>query len=570
MCGMLRPYNLNGFRAIYLCLCSGLWISLLLVQDLFAQSVGLEPVLTDLASPVYITHAGDGSQRLFVLERAGRIRVLQPGAAVPSMFLDIQSRVLLGGERGLLGLAFHPNFARNRRFFVKYTRDPDGTTVIAEYRASVVNPDLADIQEIVLLTIAQPFSNHNGGMLAFGLDGFLYIATGDGGSSDDPDDRSQNPNELLGKILRLNIDQPQSESVLYSSPPGNPFFGDISGRDEVFAFGLRNPWRFSFDRVTHELYAGDVGQGEREEVNIVTIGGNYGWRVFEGSLCTDLGPAACVADNFTAPLVEYAHTQDRCSITGGYVYRGNALTLPTGAYVYGDFCTGEIFLYENGEQTVVLDTDLLLASFGEDEAGEMYVVGLGGTIARLVNTEQEGKGVAIIAQQEVPQVGQEVSGIDLVAGWAVATQVGVLIEQVELFIDGISRGTVPCRSERVDVQAALPQLPAVNTLRSGWGLLFNWNALAAGEHTIRVEIQTSSGVVFSTPLRMVTVVKPGGFEFLNAFEVSGAKSRIVGDEIIIEGIVVRDKMGGDQKSVDIRLRWFENTQRLGVVESSEE
>ena len=525
----------------------------------------LEPVLTNLTSPVYVTHAGDGSQRIFVLEQAGRILVLQPGAAVPSVFLDIQSRILSGGERGLLGLAFHPDFARNRRFFVNYTRDPDGTTVIAEYRASVLNPDLADVQEVVLLSIAQPFSNHNGGMLVFGPDGLLYIATGDGGLGNDPDNRSQNPNDLLGKILRLDIDQPQSASVPYSSPPENPFFGDISGRDEVFAFGLRNPWRFSFDRVTHKLYAGDVGQDEREEVDIVTIGGNYGWRVFEGSLCTDLGPDACLAENFITPLIEYDHMQGRCSITGG-----NALTLPTGAYVHGDFCTGEIFLHENGAQTVVLDTDLLLVSFAEDEAGEIYVVGLRGTIARLVNTEQDAEGVAIMAQQEVPQAEQAVSGIDLIAGWAVVTQVGAFIAPVELFIDGISRGAVPCCSERGDVQAAFRQLPALNTLRSGWGLLFNWNVLATGEHTIRVEIQTSSGAVFSTPLRTVTVVKPGGSEFLSAFDVSGATTRIDGAEIIVEGLVVRDKSSGDQKTIDVRLRWFENTQRLGVVESSEQ
>lgn len=186
-----------------------------------------------------------------------------------------------------------------------------------------------------------------------------------------------------------------------------------------------------------------------------------------------------------------------------------------------------------------------------------------------MNTEQEAEGVAIMAQQEVPQAEQAVSGIDLIAGWAVATQVGVCIAQVELFIDGISRGTVPCCSERGDVQVALPQLPALNTLRSGWGLLFNWNVLAAGEHTLRVEIQTSSDVLFSTPLRTVTVVKPGGSEFLSAFDVSGATTRIDGAEIIVEGLVVRDKSSGDQKTIDIRLRWFENTQRLGVVESSE-
>ncbi len=351
-------------------------------EALGSMSIQLEPVLSGLTSPVYVTSAKDGTNRLFIVEQAGRILVLQPGATTPTVFLDITTRILSAGERGLLGLAFHPQYSVNRRFFVNYTRAGDGATVIAEYSASASNPNIANTAEIVLLTYSQPFANHNGGMIDFGPDGFLYIASGDGGSGNDPGNRAQNINVLLGKILRIDVDTPNGP-VPYSSPPDNPFFGAIPGADEIYAFGLRNPWRFSFDRETGQLYVGDVGQGAREEVDIVTLGGNYGWRVFEGTLCTPNDPPLCNPNNFIPPITEYSHSGGRCSITGGFVYRGARSTLPQGAYVFADFCTGEIFTFENGVQSLLMDAPRNISSFGEDEAGEIYVVGLGGTIERI-------------------------------------------------------------------------------------------------------------------------------------------------------------------------------------------
>lgn len=344
----------------------------------------LEPVLGGLSSPIYVTSAKDGTNRLFIVEQSGRIKVLQPGSSSPTVFLNIASRVIQnGGERGLLGLAFHPQFSINRRFFVHYTRSSDGANVIAEYRASASNPNLASTAEIVLLVIPQPFDNHNGGMIEFGPDGFLYIAKGDGGSGNDPGNRAQNKDELLGKILRIDVDHPNG-SLKYSSPPSNPFFGPAAGRDEIYAYGFRNPWRLSFDRGTGQLFVGDVGQGAREEIDIVTLGGNYGWRVFEGTLCTGLGPTPCNAPGFTPPVAEYeTHVSGRCAITGGYVYRGARSSLPTGAYIYGDFCSGEIFKLQNGAQTFLLNANGNLSSFGEDEAGEIYVVLIGGTVHRI-------------------------------------------------------------------------------------------------------------------------------------------------------------------------------------------
>ncbi|HEX8185546.1 MAG TPA: PQQ-dependent sugar dehydrogenase [Blastocatellia bacterium] len=343
------------------------------------------PAFSGLASPVYITNAHDGTNRLFILEKPGRIRVAQPGANNTSIFLDISSKVLSSGsEQGLLGLAFHPQFAANRRFFVDYTRRNDGATVIAEYQVSPLNSNVADANEKVLLVIPQPFANHNGGMIEFGRDGFLYIGMGDGGSANDPGNRAQNTGELLGKILRIDVDRSEG-SLPYASPADNPFFGPAAGRDEIYAYGLRNPWRFSFDRATDELYAADVGQGAREEINIITRGGNYGWRVMEGNSCTNIDPGLCTPSRFVAPIAEYNHTNQRCSITGGYVYRGTQASLPLGAYVYGDFCTGEIFLLSGNSSSLLMSTDLSISSFGEDEAGEIYVVSLGGTILRLFN-----------------------------------------------------------------------------------------------------------------------------------------------------------------------------------------
>jgi glucose/arabinose dehydrogenase len=346
--------------------------------------IELEPVLTGLSMPVFLTNARDGSNRLFIVEQAGRIKVLQPGSSSPSVFLDIVQRVTCCGEQGLLGLTFHPQFSSNRRFFVDYTRRGDGATVIAEYRVSAGNPNVADQNETVLLTIPQPFANHNGGMIEFGPDGFLYIAMGDGGSGNDPGNRAQNVNELLGKFLRIDVDNPGG-GLPYSSPPTNPFFGGTPGRDEIYALGLRNPWRFSFDRATGRLFVGDVGQNVIEEVDIIEPGGNYGWRVFEGTRCTNVDAQLCNPSNFVQPITEYSHSGGRCSITGGYVYRGPLRSLPSGSYVFGDFCSGEIFLFNGGQQSLLMDTNLNISSFGEDEDGELYVVGLGGTVQRIAD-----------------------------------------------------------------------------------------------------------------------------------------------------------------------------------------
>ncbi len=372
--------------------------------DAFAQScpaVSLQSAANaSLSSPIFLTHAGDGTNRLFVVEQSGTIKVIQPGSIVPTLFLRIPAtKVLAGGERGLLGLAFHPNFASNRRFFVNYTRKPNGETVIAEYKASAVDPDIAEptattATETVFLTFAQPYANHNGGSLAFGPDGFLYIAAGDGGAANDPGNRAQNVNRLLGKILRIDVDTPNG-SVPYSSPPDNPYAGPAAGFDEIYAIGLRNPWRISFDRLTGQLLAGDVGQGSREEVSIITLGGNYGWRVMEGTRCNIPGALPCFAPEFTRPAFEYTHGSGRCSVTGGYVYRGPAGALPDGTYVFGDFCTGEIFGLPvddlppgtlPAQPPLLRDTTLFLTSFGEDEAGEIYAVGRGGSVLRLVPT----------------------------------------------------------------------------------------------------------------------------------------------------------------------------------------
>jgi uncharacterized protein (TIGR03437 family) len=378
----MQSFRKNSARLLMLCAISA---GLGGVSVVRAQTVQIEPVTAGLSSPVLVTHAGDGSNRLFIVEQVGRIKVLQPGATTATEFLDIRSRVTAGGERGLLGLAFHPQFKTNRRFFVNYTQASDGATVVAEYRASQADANRADTAEVRLLTVAQPFANHNGGMIAFGPDGYLYIGMGDGGSANDPGNRAQNINDLLGKMLRIDVDRPDG-AQLYSSPSDNPFFGPAPGRDEIYAVGLRNPWRFSFDRVTGQLYAGDVGQGQREEVSLITRGGNYGWRVYEGTRCTNNDAGACVPANYTAPLIEYDHGGGKCSITGGYAYRGARATLPLGTYVYGDYCTGEVFTYLNGASSPLLNAGGNVSSFGEDEAGELYVVLHGGSVSRLRNS----------------------------------------------------------------------------------------------------------------------------------------------------------------------------------------
>lgn len=338
----------------------------------------------NLKFPVFLTHAGDHSGRLFIVEQPGTIRILERGKLMKEPFLDIKERVIFKGEQGLLGLAFHPEYRRNGRFFVNYTRKADGATVIAEYRRSDLEYR-AGHEERVLVLIPQPYSNHNGGMILFGPEGYLYIGMGDGGSGGDPQNRAQNKEELLGKLLRIDV----NNRVPYGIPEDNPY---VKGeeRPEIFAKGLRNPWRFSFDRETGDLWLADVGQNKWEEINSVKKGGNYGWRVMEGLHCFSL-QEPCSKEKFTSPVLEYDHQGGRCSIIGGYVYRGKANPALVGVYIYGDYCSGELFSVRtaHGGRVVgepwVLKTNAAISSFGEDDTGEIYMVDRKGAVYQLAS-----------------------------------------------------------------------------------------------------------------------------------------------------------------------------------------
>ena len=346
--------------------------------------ISLSRVAGGFVQPVHVAHAGDGSRRIFVVEQAGRIRILDNGVVLPSPFLDISSKLVCCGEQGLLSVAFPPGFASKGYFYVNYTGIPVAPamvspTVIARYRVSGGNANVADpASEEVILTIPQPFSNHNGGQLAFGPDNNLYIGMGDGGSGGDPLNNGQSPATLLGKILRIDV---ESGSAPYVVPPGNPFVGVAGYRPEIWALGLRNPWRFSFDRLTGDLYIGDVGQGAVEEVNVQPAGNaggqNYGWNIMEGAGCYN--SASCATAGLTLPVATYDHSQG-CSVTGGAVYRGTAFPGLQGIYFYGDFCTGRIWGLRRqgaGWETAVLpvpgNPPMNITTFGEDEAGNVYV-----------------------------------------------------------------------------------------------------------------------------------------------------------------------------------------------------
>ncbi len=353
----------------------------------------LQTFATGLNRPILARGAGDGSRRLFVVQQGGIIRVFQPGATTSSVFIDLTSKVVAptsqGDERGLLGMTFHPNFAANGLFYVDYTRISDGATIVSEYRTTggTGSSNTGDIaSERILFTVPQPFINHNGGMIDFGPDGYLYIGMGDGGSANDPGNRAQNRSLLLGKMLRIDVNIPQGSPVPYLIPPTNPFTGAGTARcdngsttpgdtcQEIWTIGVRNPWRWSFDPQTGQMWAADVGQTAIEEVNVISSGGgNLGWRVYEGNQCTNLDPSLCVPGNYTAPLFQYSHTLGRCSVTGGYVYRGSRGSLPAGAYVHADYCTGEIWYWNGSSQVLLQDTPRFVVSFGQDDDGEIYV-----------------------------------------------------------------------------------------------------------------------------------------------------------------------------------------------------
>ncbi|MFQ6115623.1 MAG: PQQ-dependent sugar dehydrogenase [bacterium] len=355
------------------------------------------PNLT-FSKPVFLTHSNDGTNRVFVVEQAGRIEVFENNASVTSadvdVFLDIRGRVNDSDtEMGLLGLAFHPDFENNGFFYVNYTSGSflQPRTVISRFSRDSNDPNLADPNsEFILLEIPQPFRNHNGGMLQFGPgDGYLYVAMGDGGSGGDPEENGQDLTTLLGAILRIDVDN-RSGGLNYGIPPDNPFVGNTLGfREEIWAFGLRNPWRFSIDSVTNELWVGDVGQNKWEEVDLIEKGKNYGWDIMEGFHCFE-PPSDCDTTGLIKPIVEYPHFDDfgdwvGCSITGGYLYRGNLQPELVGTYIYGDFCTGNIWMlrYENGQ--ILADSLLIsglvaggisaaISSFGVDENNELYIL----------------------------------------------------------------------------------------------------------------------------------------------------------------------------------------------------
>jgi glucose/arabinose dehydrogenase len=352
----------------------------------------LEEVTYGLSRPLYLTHAGDGSNRLFIVEQSGKIKIIQDDTVLDAPFLDVSDRIspeALSGdytERGLLGLAFAPDYAESGLFYINYT-ERSGGTVVARYTVSSDDPNRADpASEQQLLYVQQPYRNHNGGHMAFGPDGYLYISLGDGGSGGDPEGNGQNLGTLLGSILRIDV----SGTGDYTIPADNPFVNDDAARPEIWAWGLRNVWRFSFDRETGDMLLADVGQNQWEEVDFQPAdspgGENYGWNAYEAShVYSGSEPASEVV----MPILEYDHSNGWCSVTGGYVYRGEAIPGLQGYYFYGDWCTGTIWAAHpddagNWQTTISLESGRSISSFGEDEAGEMYLVDYGGSVLRFV------------------------------------------------------------------------------------------------------------------------------------------------------------------------------------------
>ena len=348
--------------------------------------------LTEIAGgfdrPLYVTHANDGSGRLFVLEQTGKIWIIKDGLLSDDPFLDISGLITASAtrpysEQGLLGVAFHPDYDSNGRFFVSYT-DRSGSTVVARYQVSLSNPDIADAGSGQLIfQLRQPYVNHNGGHIDFGPDGYLYISLGDGGSANDPLGAGQNRRLLLGALLRIDVDG----ALPYAIPQDNPFAGDDSALDEIWAYGLRNVWRFSFDRDTGDLYLADVGQNLWEEVNFQPAdskgGENYGWNVWEGTHPFAGGSAR----DHVPPVFEYPHSLG-CSVTGGYVYRGSAIPQLEAVYLFGDYCTGRVWaMYRDSDLNWQTDefanTGMAISSFGEDEDGELYIVDYAGELYRI-------------------------------------------------------------------------------------------------------------------------------------------------------------------------------------------
>lgn len=342
-------------------------------------------VADDFSRPLYVTGAGDDSRRLFVVEQYGAIRIIQDGQVLDEPFLDIAPRITTeGNEQGLLGLVFHPNYEENGYFYVNYSDNPSGDTIVARYSVSADDPNVADPNsEFLILHVTQPYPNHNGGPMVFGQDGYLYIGMGDGGSGGDPEGNGQNTFSLLGKILRLDVDSAEP----YGIPADNPFADGADGAPEAWVYGLRNPWRFSFDRETGDLYIGDVGQNAYEEVSFLAAGesgANFGWNLLEGTHAYSGLPAP---SDVVMPFAEYPHNQGS-SVTGGFVYRGNLIPALQGVYLYADFSSGRMwYAYrdESGEwvnDILIASTNESISSFGEDDDGELYFTSFNGGVWR--------------------------------------------------------------------------------------------------------------------------------------------------------------------------------------------
>ena len=355
-------------------------------SDPAAPAVHLQVVVSGLSAPLDFQSARDGTGRFFIVEQGGTIRIVKGKKLLATPFLNISSIIVSGGELGLLGLTFHPQYKANGRFFVNYTRRVNGQlqTVIAEYHVSATDPNLADPKSgRVLLFFNQPFDNHKGGQLAFAPDGFLYICTGDGGSGGDPQGNGQKLSTLLGKMLRIDI----NSGSPYAIPPDNPFVGVSGAKGEIWAYGFRNPWRFSFDKLSKRLFAGDVGQDDWEEVDIVTKGGNFGWNIMEGKHCFPPG-TNCNQAGLILPIAEYSHSEG-IAVIGGYVYRGVAIPALKGLYVFGDFGSGHLWTLQETQpgtwsRAPLLSAGFNISAFGRAGNNELYVLDYTGKLYKLV------------------------------------------------------------------------------------------------------------------------------------------------------------------------------------------
>ncbi|RRQ47647.1 glucose sorbosone dehydrogenase [Maribacter algicola] len=362
-------------------------INLKPIEDESVTIVNTFPNLS-FSRPLDLQSPNDGTNRIFVVEQRGTIKVFENDTEVTESrtFFDMSGNIASSDELGLLGLAFHPNFESNGYFYVCYTPSSD-LSVVSRFKTMDNDPNMADpSSETLLLQIPQPYTNHNGGQLGFGPDGYLYIASGDGGSGGDPDGNAQNLGNLLGAILRIDVDN-TGNGLNYAIPNDNPFVDTENARPEIYAYGLRNPWRFSFDVRNGNLWTGDVGQGEKEEINIIESGGNYGWNILEGTSCYNA--MDCDDSGTITPVFEYDHSNNDRSVTGGYVYRGSLNPSLVGYYIYGDFISGRIWALDNvsgsmASNKLLFETSLPIASFGTDQENELYICSFDGNIYKIV------------------------------------------------------------------------------------------------------------------------------------------------------------------------------------------